>query len=149
MTNKENNEHFQKVLKKHKQMINCIKTWDTKKDMTLMRYIKSSRLKLCLFWADFKCEYKDCGSEEDLIIHHLIHRWVKNFMDFKRYLLSRNYWNNAVILCKKHHGVVDGHTNSESMLTFDKRKIARIKKEFEKDEPTKKVKKVRKKEISK
>jgi len=121
---------FEKILKRHKQLIGGVKDITTQKEMGVLGKIQTTALKLCLFTADFKCEHKDCDVKKDLTLHHLILRNTKEFMDFKRYLAARNYWNNQIILCRKHHCKIHRVPDNKLMLTIDKAKINAIKKEF-------------------
>lgn len=54
-----------------------------KKEKDLIQGAVRVNSEVCLVVADFKCQ--KCGAEENLTLHHLIMRRVKEFCDFWRY----------------------------------------------------------------
>jgi len=88
---------------------------------------------VCLVVAEFKCQRPDCGSEENLTIHHLIMRRAKEFMDFWRYASQRHYWANQIVLCKNCHAMYHGFLGKdigENMLVISQEKINKLKKKY-------------------
>lgn len=56
---------------------------------------------ISLVVANFKCQR--CGNEQTLQYHHLVPRKAKEYMDKIRYISSRYYYGNIIILCKECH----------------------------------------------
>jgi len=105
----------------------------------ILKPINYYALMLCLYDADFKCQYPGCTKDSDLTLHHLVKRNVKELISLRRYLPIRHYWGNKIILCKDHHDLVDNcvpkEPNNPNIHRRDclcKKKINQIKKKFAK-----------------
>lgn len=132
-----NQELFNKKLVQHKQSIIKLARKHPEKpspedqDDYLFDECKRQGKSLSLIYSQFKCQ--KCSTEERLSWHHLIQRNVKNFMPFDRYVASRHYWNNIIILCwkchKEIHGVEDkGKLKNETEISKDL--INKLKKKY-------------------
>ena len=80
----------------------------------------------------YRIQCDNCGSTNNLTIHHLIPRYVRNFMEKYKYLSQRHFWANKVVLCKRCHAEIHGLDKSfeEKMGVISKDKIDKIKKEY-------------------
>ena len=123
------NKHFDKVLKKHKQMLSLIKDGAPEKDINgLNKQIDDTGTMLALMIADFKCIL--CDDEDNLTRHHVIRRKEKKLYNSRsRWLNARYYWNNIAILCRKCHAVEDNVTavGGDNMGVLDVKFIKSIK----------------------
>lgn len=139
-----NEKKFKQILIRHKKDIYFLSTIKqrlfgepTDKYNDLFIRIKRQGKTLCIVSARYKCE--ECGEEENLTIHHLVTRmWKKIMRDFSKYLTSRYYWTNQILLClschgKKHFGDVSKEVREE-MEGIDKDYIIKLKERFKPDE---------------
>jgi hypothetical protein len=91
---------------------------------------------VCLVVAGFRCQNPNCKSEEHLQYHHLIPRKAKEYMDKIRYISSRYYWSNIIILCNNCHHKYHTDNNlpieeeEKTNLVIQQRTIDRIKKKY-------------------
>lgn len=92
-------EKFDIELKLHKNFIRQLLKQLTPKTIPA---IISSGEELALVYSEFKCE--KCGAEDNLQFHHLIQRNSRGYFDDTKYLTTRYYWSNILILCNKCHG---------------------------------------------
>ena len=100
-------EKFTKKLVQHKKLIsNMFKTED--KEMVVP--VQQTAQELALVFADCRCE--GCNINVDLQYHHLIQRYLKDFMNFWKYMSQRYYWANILILCRTCHSKAENrHVN--------------------------------------
>lgn len=124
------NKKWQELLIEHKKLISYMDVRIDRQQKVdhLLKQLDEQALKLCLFYANFKCQYKKCKENKQLTIHHLINRIIKDFVDDNRYFSLRYYWNNQVILCPYHHSMID--KVSDEMGIIDEKKVEEIKKYF-------------------
>lgn len=96
----------------------------------LLETVKEQGKVLSLLNARCRCE--KCQTTENLTIHHLLTRRVKNFMEFNRYLIQRYFYANIVVLCVKCH--TEFHVNerdwNESLSPINPMLIEQLKEEF-------------------
>ena len=69
------------------------------KNIEVVGALEELSKEICLVVAGFKCQCPKCKNKEELVLHHLITRDCKAFMDLWRYLSQRHYWANQIILC--------------------------------------------------
>ncbi|CAK0756723.1 hypothetical protein CCP1ISM_60019 [Azospirillaceae bacterium] len=90
---------------------------------------------ICLVVANFKCQR--CGKEINLQHHHLISRKAKNYMDKIRYISTRYYWSNIIVLCKECHQMyhIENRipTEEEEREVIHQETIDKIKKKYLKE----------------
>ena len=126
------NKLFEKILIQHKKLISRVEEEIiVKENYGFLKPIDKTALKLCLYLADFKCQYEGCNSEENLTTHHLIKKSNRRIMPKLIYITQRHYWANQVILCKKHHSKVDGLNENDKDNILAKKLIKKIRKAFE------------------
>jgi 5-methylcytosine-specific restriction endonuclease McrA len=133
----DDNIYFKRLLAYHKILISKLQTFidlNDEKSLGIIGSIDFTALKLCLYYANFKCQYPGCDKTDELSVHHLIKKDCKQFLDTSRYLSLRHYWNNQVILCKDHHDLVDNCIPKDGKKTsrdvLPKFKVDKIKKRF-------------------
>lgn len=56
---------------------------------------------LALVLAEFRCQI--CKTEENLTWHHVYDRRYERFLSPRRYITSKIYWSNILILCNSCH----------------------------------------------
>lgn len=124
------NKKWQELLLKHKKSIG-INFKETDLGWLIPKIIDQSE-RLCLFYADFKCQA--CSSTSFLTFHHCINRYTKNFVDKTRYLLMRYYWQNILVLCINCHYLIEGKPqkdlnllkNQKTIIWLNPNKISKI-----------------------
>lgn len=117
------NIKFDKLLKKHKQLTYLVSQGE-KKPILLQ---KLTGFKLCLHYADYKCEC--CKKEHHLTLHHMISRINKYYTNESKFLSQRNYFFNLVLLCSECHK--KQHNMEERIYgVIEKKKIEKVKKYF-------------------
>lgn len=130
-----NEERFKLKLIQHKKYIAKIGRL-TKEEVNLPEHnykligAKNLAKELALAHSDCKCH---CGATERLSYHHLIIRINVRFMDFGRYISSRNYWNNLIILCWPCHYEIHGGKRGcelKNETAISQEKIDKIKKDY-------------------
>jgi len=94
-----NEEIFNQNLIKHKKLISVL--GNDYEDENLRIAVSMSGKELALAKAECKCQR--CNVEEDLQVHHLILRYLEDYMDKSIFYSQRYYWANIVVLCKKCH----------------------------------------------
>lgn len=130
-----NEELFKLKLIQHKKYIAQIGRL-TKEEINLPEYnyqlvrAKNIAKELALAHSDCKCH---CGATERLSYHHLVLRTNARFMEFGRYISSRNYWNNLLILCWPCHYEIHGgsrEANPKNESEISQEKIDKVKKDY-------------------
>ncbi len=105
---------------------------DEKNFYIIQRVVNESK-ELSLVIADFKCQKESCGATEKLSFHHLIMRKAKDFIPWNRYITSRHYWANIIILCwschLEYHNLVD--QDGKKKTEISEAYINKIKKKYE------------------
>ena len=71
-----------------------------KENVDLTIPLEKLNKEICLVVAEFRCQNPKCKNEDELVLHHLIKREDRKFMDLWRYLSQRHYWANQIILCR-------------------------------------------------
>jgi len=129
---KELGKRWNRELEIHKKTIAHLGKEASKKEK-LPENILTAAIKqgesLSLHYADYKCQ--KCSSPE-VTLHHLVFRNTKDYMDFGRYVASRHYWNNIIVLCPTHHAEIEGNGKGiiPKMGTISSDKIKNIKRFF-------------------
>ena len=95
-------------------------------------YYRELGIELALVYSDFKCE--KCQSSENLQMHHMIMRYVKEYTDFWKYAKQRHYWGNLLVLCRKCHAETHNHGEQVLMDCISEEQINKIKKKYRCDE---------------
>lgn len=138
MADKFDNPYFKKQLENHKKYISKLQyvelegTTFPEKDLWILKKIHTTAKELCLFYADFKCENPKCRAEENLTIHHAVSkRWKHFFYDHLKFMVSRFYWTNKLILCIACHRIVDADVPEKHDTPINPKLIESIKKRFE------------------
>ena len=118
------NRKFQEFLKDHKDDIFKIGKGEKKISPNFLKKAK----KLALFYADFRCEYPNCGKISDLTLQHVIRNSEGGYFNKNKFDAIRNYYGNCVILCADHHRKADNH--SSPLASIPQLIIDEIKNEF-------------------
>lgn len=97
---------------------------------TFFEDLKYNTKIICLANAGCRCE--KCDTEENLTVHHVFTRRLKQFMPFNRYLTQRYYWKNIIVLCIKCH--TEYHSSEkdwdEDLVALSPNLINKVKSEF-------------------
>ena len=104
---------WNKELELHKQAIVSLGIMVAEKKKIsdkFMGLVMASGETLAMHYADYKCQ--KCESE-DITIHHLINGKNKDFMPLERYVASKFYWNNIIVLCPICHLELEGNDSSD------------------------------------
>lgn len=98
---------FSEVLSSHKKLIHQIGLLEEKElhlpeNISKIIVAKLQARELAL--AHSNCRCSKCDIDERLSFHHFVLKPYKAFMEFKRWVTARTYWNNLLVLCWKCHG---------------------------------------------
>jgi hypothetical protein len=122
-----NTNLLRKTMNIHKKFIVMIKKENYK---TFMVLINKTASEICLVLSQFKCNR--CGKESELQYHHLIQKNLKEFFgeDISRYLKTRYYFGNILVLCKTCHGEIHRVKFTELNKCISNEKIQKIKDKY-------------------
>lgn len=118
---------FQKKLANHKKLIASM--GKTKNGLLLIP-IKIAGIELALAYSNFKCEKPNCGEEKELQVHHIIQNHNALYTDRYKFLSQRHYWANILILCNKHHAMIEGR-EATPHKSIPMGKIEKMKQKYE------------------
>ena len=132
-------KEWHELVTKHKKLLQLLVKELEKEDPkptvldALFCDVDWSAMLLTMEYANYACQ--KCKTTEKLTLHHVVHRNEKiGFCDRGRYVGSRHYWNNIVVLCIPCHGVVDHHNKEtmDKMKWIPEEKIEKMKYYFKK-----------------